>query len=497
MRILYLDLDTTRPDHLGCYGYHRNTSPNIDRIASEGIRYDNYYCSDAPCLPSRTALTTGMFGIHTGVVGHGGSQADIRTEGRFRGFRDRLWNESLAGVLRSAGMRTTVISPFAERHSSWNFYAGFTEMHNTGKGGGESAEEITPTVLDWIERNGKSDDWFLHVNYWDPHNPYRAPEEFGNPFADEPLPDWISPELLDEHWQLTGPHTAQDYGMYNNNTVAKYPRAPGEVHGIDGFRRVTDGYDCGIRYMDTHIGRLLDAFDGQDVLDDLVIIVSADHGENFGELGIYGEHGTADAITCRIPMIVRWPGKGTAGSADTGLRYNLDLVPTMAEILGVSSSDRWDGTSFAASIHGKVDSGHEHLVISQCAHVAQRSVLFDDWLYMRTYHDGFHPHFGEHMLYNLADDPHETTDLASRRSAELNRGIALLDGWHDTMMRTMPFPDTRDPLFAMLHERGPFHAWVDQIVSNDYLNRLRLTGREAGLAELLEGHPELSQFDDG
>ena len=81
MRILYLDLDTLRPDHLGCYGYHRNTSPNIDRIAAEGVRFDNYHCSDAPCLPSRTALMTGRFGIHTGVVGHGGTAADMRLEG--------------------------------------------------------------------------------------------------------------------------------------------------------------------------------------------------------------------------------------------------------------------------------------------------------------------------------------------------------------------------------------------------------------------------------
>ena len=81
MRILFLDLDTLRPDHLGCYGYHRNTSPNIDRIAAEGTRFTNYFCSDAPCLPSRAALMTGRHGIHTGVVGHGGTTADMRIEG--------------------------------------------------------------------------------------------------------------------------------------------------------------------------------------------------------------------------------------------------------------------------------------------------------------------------------------------------------------------------------------------------------------------------------
>ena len=494
MRILYLDLDTTRPDHLGCYGYHRDTSPNIDRIAREGLRYDNYYCSDAPCLPSRTALTTGMFGIHTGVVGHGGYQADIRMEGQSRGFRDRLWNESLAGTLRRAGLRTALISPFAERHSSWNFYAGFLEMYNTGKGGGESAEDVTPTALDWIERNAENEDWFLHVNYWDPHNPYRAPESFGNPFAGEPIPSWVDSELLDKHWYLAGPHTAQDYGMYHNHEDPKYPRAPGEVRGIDGFRRMVDGYDCGIRYMDNHIGTMLDALENRGVLDDLVIIVSADHGENFGELGIYGEHGTADAITCRIPMIVRWPGRGLPGTSDDRLRYNLDLLPTLAEMLDVEPSDRWDGASFAGSITGAGDSGRDYLVLSQCAHVAQRGVRFGDWLFLRTYHDGFHPHFADRMLFNLADDPHETTDRYSEGEAEALLGETYLADWHEEMMRTMPFPEARDPLYQMLYERGPFHAWSENITNHNYLPRLSETGREAGLPALLERHPELREL---
>ena len=196
MRILYLDIDTLRADHLGCYGYHRNTSPNIDQVAKEGVVFTNYHCSDAPCLPSRTALTTGRFGIHTGVVGHGGTAADIRIEGEPRRFKSELEFETLPGVLSSYGLKTVSISPFAARHGSWSFYAGWDEMHNTGLGGMEGADDITPTALKWIENYAEEDDWFLHINYWDPHTPYRAPIEMGNPFADDPIPDWITPEVL-------------------------------------------------------------------------------------------------------------------------------------------------------------------------------------------------------------------------------------------------------------------------------------------------------------
>ena len=78
MRVLYIDIDTLRADHLGCYGYHRKTSPNIDRLAQQSVRFECCYASDVPCLPSRTALVTGRFGTHNGVVGHGGTAAAHR-----------------------------------------------------------------------------------------------------------------------------------------------------------------------------------------------------------------------------------------------------------------------------------------------------------------------------------------------------------------------------------------------------------------------------------
>lgn len=94
MRVLFVDIDTLRPDHMGAYGYHRNTTPNMDRVAAEGMRFDRVYCSDAPCLPSRAALISGQFGIHNGAVGHGGTAADRRLTGAHRGFMDECDTEN-------------------------------------------------------------------------------------------------------------------------------------------------------------------------------------------------------------------------------------------------------------------------------------------------------------------------------------------------------------------------------------------------------------------
>src|SRR5699024_9549700 len=132
MRIIYLDLDSLRPDHLGCYGHHRNTSPNIDEVASEGTRFNQYYCSDAPCAPSRTALMSGQFGIHNGLVSHGGTAGDIRTEGRHRQTRGWIADESMPSMLQQLGYKTASISTFSGRHGTWAFNAGFNEVYNIG-----------------------------------------------------------------------------------------------------------------------------------------------------------------------------------------------------------------------------------------------------------------------------------------------------------------------------------------------------------------------------
>jgi choline-sulfatase len=490
MRILYLDIDTLRPDHLGCYGYHRNTSPAIDSIAAEGIRFDNCYCSDAPCLPSRTALMSGRFGIHTGVVGHGGTAADPRPEGPARSFKSRLEVESLPGVLSSNGYRTAYIGSFPARHGAWGFYAGFGEMVNTGRSGMESADEVAPAALEWLERNAAEDNWFLMVNLWDPHTPYRVPASFGNPFAGDPLPAWLTQEVLARHRELAGAHKPGNVSGFSNQpdaVTAMLPdgivKTPAEIAGPAGLRQLFDGYDIGVRYADDHVKRLLQVLERKGVLQDTAVIVSSDHGENLGELGIYAEHGTADQATTRVPLIIRWPG-GERGLSDTGLHYHLDLAPTLAEMLGLEPPPIWDGRSFAATITMGEEGGRDYLVITQCAHVCQRAVRFGKWLYIRSYHDGFHL-FPREMLFDIETDPYEQTDLAAERPEVCREAVYLLNEWHDQMMGSMT--SDVDRLWTVMREGGPYHA---RGALPAYRDLLRATGRGEAAEELGRRYPQ-------
>ncbi|WP_201714308.1 sulfatase family protein [Rossellomorea arthrocnemi] len=483
MRVLLLDLDSTRPDHLGCYGYHRDTSPNIDRICKDGVRFTNYYTSDAPCAPSRSALMSGQLGIHNGLVGHGGTAGDVRHDGPKRDFSDRLALESLPSFVDQAGLKPVLISPFAQRHGTWNFYAGFREMHNTGKAGIESAEEVTPEVLKWLEHNAEEDNWFLYVNYWDPHTPYRAPEEFGNPFENDPLPVWITEEVLEEHKKKVGPHSASEINMYDNKQNPDFPRSPGEIKDMAGLRQMIDGYDCGVRWMDDNLGKVFKSLEDLGIMEETIIIITGDHGENMGELGIYGEHGTADHATCNIPMIIRWPGVTKPGHVDDELHYHLDLNPTLADILNRQPASGWDGQSYAPALKGETGSGRDYLVVSQCAHVCQRSVRFDDWLYIRTYHDGYHL-FDKEMLFNIKNDPHEVQNVAKEYPQICKEAVYRLNEWHEEMMHTSS--SDVDPLWTVMREGGPFHAKGSL---PKYIQHLEKTGREYAVEELKRRHP--------
>ncbi len=483
MRVLVIDIDSLRPDHLGCYGYHRRTSPNIDALAAQGVRFEHCHVSDAPCLPSRTALITGRFGIHNGVIGHGGTAAEPFIEGKGRGFGSKLGQTSWMRCLRNAGLKTVTISPFGERHSAWWWYANFSEIYNPGKGGLERADEVTPLAIDWLKRNGGADNWFLHVNLWDPHTPYRTPEDFGDPFRNDPLPAWLTEEVRRAHWEGCGPHSAREvrgYGPVPHEN--RWPRQPAEIASMEDVRKLFDGYDTGVRYADEHIGHLLEMLAGLGVLEDTAVILTADHGENLGELNIYGDHHTADEITTRIPLIVRWPG--ISPRVDSAFHYQIDFAATLVELVGGSVPGNWDGRSFAKGFQSGVAEGRESLIVSQGAWICQRAVRFEDYLFLRTYHDSYHA-FPDIMLFDIRSDPHEQRNLAPDRPDLCTRGATALEAWTAEMMCSASH--AQDPMWTVLREGGPFHS-RGQL--SKYLARLRQTGRAGWADRLAAAHPD-------
>jgi arylsulfatase A-like enzyme len=253
---------------------------------------------------------------------------------------------------------------------------------------------------------------------------------------------------------------------------------------MDAVKGIFDGYDVGVRYADDALGTIVEKLDDLGVLDDTAILVSSDHGEAFGELGVYADHQAADEATCHIPAILRWPG--VAPAVDDGLHYHLDIAATVVDLAGITPPEhQWDGRSVKDELLSGSPTGRDHLVLSQGAWSCQRGVRWGDQLYLRTLHDGYHPHWSDEMLFDVVADPHEQHDLASDRPDDLAAGRGLLEWWTAEQLERSLSPV--DPMQIVLDEGGPYHT---RRHLPPYLDRLRETGRSAWADALVQRHPD-------
>jgi len=231
------------------------------------------------------------------------------------------------------------------------------------------------------------------------------------------------------------------------------------------------------------LGRLMAKLEELGIADETAILISSDHGENQGELNVYGDHHTADTITSRVPCILKWPG--LEPSVDEGLHYQGDVAATILDLLGLDTPESWDFGGFAGELQAGRPTGRDNLVISQCAWSCQRSVVKDNWLMMRTYDTGLKA-FPSVMLFDTNADPHLQTNLAGERPDVVAELQADLDTWHAEMMASSE--SGIDPMETVLSEGGPYHTRTSLEM---YANRLRETGRahHAGFLEANGGTP--------
>lgn len=446
MRIIYFDIDSLRPDHLGCYGYDRPTSPTIDRIAAEGMRFDHYYCADSPCLPSRSGWMTGRYGINNGVVTHGGPASRLQIIEQLYGGPDER-NQLVQRKLRQNGYDSICFSNFATRHCATWFGLGWSEFHSPNlKTGSESAEEVNEAVLRWVNKNADRDDYFLYINYWDPHRVYDVPRSWYDKMDAHPLPmDWPDEAAIQDQQSINGWFTAAN--LFPNNRPSPTPNMPDTIHNRDHLRHMVNGYDAEIAYTDYHVQQVLDALGD---LDDTAIIISADHGEAMGEHGVYGDHVCADECINRVPLIIKWPGVTPKGSSCSDYLYNVDFSATLIEMTGGEVPEFYDGRSFAEGLRTGSCHLHDYLVWGHGLYTLQRAVRTPDHLLVRTY-DDFGYSFDPVELYNMSNDPYQTHNIRDEEPNTLHAMDHYLTEWlHEQRVKPYALPD---PMEVVWRER--------------------------------------------
>ena len=451
MRIIYFDIDCLRPDHLGCYGYNRPTSPAIDSIAEQGIRFDHYYCASSPCLPSRTAMMSGRCGIHNGVVSNHGVGAsfniDIDTYGG-----PMPENEMFPRQLRKHGYDTICFSNFADRHYAMWYMCGWSEFYTPSlKSGSETAKEINELVIPWLQRNATRENYYLHINYWDTHRPYKMDASWGDKFEDYPVTqDWPDQQAIELHQKIKAPFTA--HGQFEDDE-SPFPLMPGAIDNRKDFEKMITAYDASISYLDYHIKKVLDVLEESGVMEDTVIIISGDHGDAFGEHGIYSDHVNVDDCIHHIPLIMRWPGVTKPGSVNSNLMSNIDYAPTLCEILDIPIPTEWQGISYYKNIKGSDEEKREFICWDSALYTVQRAVRDHNYLYIRTYDSENYDNWESEELYKIKEDPYQTKNLASNSHAATSFYRQLMDSWVVEKMSLKNAPET-DPINSVLEERG-------------------------------------------
>ncbi len=412
MRIIYIDIDSMRADHLGCYGYQRPTSPVIDELAQDSVRFSNCYASDTPCLPSRAALFSGRFGINNGVTCHQGPASQMRFAGQE--WRKDTSREMWMRSLQLQDWETICFSGFAQRHMGWWFTAGFTQFFgNQLPGAMELADDVNAKVLPWLQANGAADNWFMHINYWDVHHPYRSPQRYFDAIKDYPGPAYPTAEDVAHDVQhYYGPRTARDWWGSSHNWrngkhwwgVEQMPEGPPDTY--ENFLGFLNGHNAGIVYVDEKIGDILETLEQLGIRDETAIIISSDHGESIGELGMYFEHGNCSEGTTHVPLIIHWPGLTDGGRVCDELIYQLDLAPTVLELLEMTPPSNWDAQSFTPAIKGNDFAGRDYLVMGTGLFSYQRAVRTRSHRLIRTIHSGLFP-YDPVYLFDVETAPYQ------------------------------------------------------------------------------------------
>jgi len=441
MKVMLLVIDTLRADHLGCYGYRRNTSPCIDEIASEGVLFEHAYPTDVPTQPSFTSMFTGMRGIETGIVSHSSTESLPEEIPYF------------PEILSQKGIVTAAVSTLYMMRR-W-FARGFRYYMNPVAGVRRrlqqvDAEEINSFAFQWLRENYKKD-FFMFIHYWDPHSIYRPPEKYRRLFykGDECDPENHSLDALREQpvWPFTKRHL---------DAIKE---------GITDIEYVIAQYDGEIRYADDNIRNLVNMLEDLGIYDETALIITSDHGESLGEHEFYFDHCEVYETTIHVPLIIRYPPMTPSGKRFKGLvQSTISIMPTVLSLFGIKYQRRMEGKNLIDLANGE-EKPFEEIYVNQGLWTAKRAVRTEKWKLIRTYDQGFWE-TPEIELYDMENDPCETRNLASEMREKADNLELRMERW-----RRMKLGKRIDPLDLIVSIGLPSRRWVEAAAMKEGMKR--------------------------
>lgn len=388
--VLLIVVDTLRSDHLGCYGYERDTSPNIDRLAAESVRYAHAWSQAPWTTPSIGSLLTSRYPSEIGIKSMHAILDDELT--------------LLPEVLQRGGYRTGAVISHSFCSARWNFDQGFESFDESNIQGHQAvtSPEVTDRALEFLDRQGEAP-WFLWVHYFDPHFAFlNHPEfEFG---SGEGYDGPVSPGM-----------------KFSKLAGMRKELEPEDVEQIVRF------YDSEIAFTDHQIGRLLDGARELGLFDDMLICFTADHGEEFLDHKKLGHAKTLYRELLGVPLIVKYPaGRQAVVEEPVAL---LDVFPTVLDVTGIESAEELQGSVLPRGPRDQRDPGDPHdpgerRVFSETARLGGiRAVTGSRYRLIE------HAKRGRLELFDTVTDPLEQRNLAASPPAGFEELRTALARW--------------------------------------------------------------------
>jgi arylsulfatase A-like enzyme len=393
-RCSHVTIDTLRADHLSSYGYPRQTTPVLDGLARNGVRFANAYSTSSWTVPAVSSLLTSLHPESHGVVKAVLVNGEVRSQQILPEHLPRL-----PELLRANGYRTFGITANGHLDGAFGFAHGFDRYENLGFRA--TAERIEETLRAMRDEIRDASPYFLWLHYFDPHAPYVQRQPWLARYGSR------DPRVIQ---RVPVQDQAGDY-----RTLRIEPDSPELEH-------LLARYDAEISYTDQAVGRALRLLDAGA---ETMIIVTADHGEEFLDHGSFGHMGTLYDELIRVPLIVRLPGRRFAGEVVEQRVSIVDVAPSVLAWLDLLAPAAMQGEILVDPVHGPRARSDRAITSSleRRDRLRLRSIIPDDWKLIRS-----EAPTRLELLFDLASDPGETRSLVHARRAELLKLDARLHG---------------------------------------------------------------------
>jgi iduronate 2-sulfatase len=452
--VLFICIDDLKPA-LGCYGDPLAKTPNIDRLAARGLRFDRAYCNEAICAASRNSLLTGLRPQTLGIYDLGTNfrvavpdattlpqafkNAGYRTEGLGKIFHFGHGNHEDPASWSVPSFKSNVVDyALSDSRAPTGLSREEARFANQARGRayelpkGAVAEDadlpddaysdgcMAAEAVRRLQSAAQHPDepFFIALGFVKPHLPFTAPKKYWDLYdpAKFKLADFRQP-----------PAGAPPYALTDWGELRQYKPVPDKGDLPDDFQRhLIHGYYAAASYMDAQLGRVLDAFDAAGLAKNTIVVLWGDHGWHLGDHGMWSKH-TNYEQAAHIPLIVIAPNLAHEGAQTAALVESVDIYPTLCELAAITPPLRVDGQSFTNILKDPKAAGRPFIThVYPRGKRLGRAVRTERYRLVEWKEPGAAPNTADLELYDYQTDPGETKNLAADQPAVVAELQAML-----------------------------------------------------------------------